>query len=113
MRKIILAGVAAIGFAGAALAATPEAFFGNTVVTTLDGASTKWFFSKDGAYTIAGPDGAAGNGVWTLISGELCVTPQGGEKLCVAMPADKGVGDTWQSTNSAGQTFTTSIVAGR
>ena len=113
MRRIILASVALIAIATAAAAATPEAFFGNTVVTTLDGASTKWFFSKDGAYSIAGPDGAAGKGVWTLVAGELCVTPDGGEKLCVAMPADKGVGDSWQSTNSAGQTFTTAIVAGR
>ena len=115
MKKIGLMGAAliAIAFATAAAAATPEAFFGNTVVTTLDGASTKWFFAKDGAYSIAGPDGEAGKGVWTLSSGELCVTPDGGEKLCVAMPAEQGVGDTWQSTNSAGQTFTTAIVAGR
>ena len=113
MRNFILAGIAMIGLATAAAAATPDAFFGNTVVTTLEGASTKWFFSKDGAYSIVGPDGASATGVWTLSAGELCVTPQGGEKLCVAMPADKGVGDTWQSTNSAGQTFTTSIVAGR
>lgn len=113
MRKFVLMAAALIAAANAAIAATPEAFFGNTVVTTMDGASTKWLFAKDGAYTITAPDGSAGSGAWMLAAGQLCVTPQGGDKLCVAMPADKNAGDSWQSTNSAGQTFTTSIVAGR
>lgn len=113
MKNTILATIVLVALAGAAAAATPEAFYGNTVVTTLDGASTKWYFSKDGTYSITAPDGSASGGAWTIIAGELCVTPKGAEKLCVAMPAEKTVGDSWNSTNSAGQSFTTTIVAGR
>lgn len=114
MRKLICASLTALALmCGVAAAGTTDAFLGNTVVTVVDGASTRWFFEGDGTYAIRTDDGQSGAGVWSVSNDVLCVTPAGGQPLCAPMAPGKGVGDSWQTSNDAGQTFTISIVAGR
>jgi hypothetical protein len=114
MRKLIIATFAAcVAMSGAAWAGALDPFFGNTIVTTIDGANTLWLFEPDGTFTFVTPDGQGGAGAWAFANNQLCVTPAGGEMLCTQVPEGKSAGDSWESVNNAGQNFTMTIQAGR
>lgn len=116
MRKAIAALAAgACLFAGIAFADTMSATFGNTVTTQgPDGAVVRWQFNADNSYSVTLPDGATAAGTWELGGGQLCVTPTGGgQRQCAPLADGKGVGDTWVTTNDAGESVTVAIIAGR
>jgi hypothetical protein len=99
--------------AGPALADTVSNFYGNTVETTMDGATTKWHFDADGKTKATLPDGVVAPGAWVMKNGQFCVTVGANPESCTAVQDGKNVGDTWSATNSAGQSFTVTIKAGR
>ena len=116
-----LAAGASFAVAGTALAADAMAdTYGNTVVVADgSGAAVKYFFNADKTWSAALPDKSMAKGSWTADDKQICVTvaepaamANGGKPTCSPLEAHK-VGDTWKSTNSAGQTATISIVAGR
>jgi hypothetical protein len=117
MKKLLAAVVAASALfaAPAAFADTMTNLFGNTVTTTgADGVTLRWAFNQDNTYTVILPDGATGTGTWAIEGDQLCVTPgDGSARQCAGLAADKNVGDSWTTTNDAGESVTVSIVAGR
>ena len=115
MKKLAFATAAALVlFAGQALAnSTVNAFFGNTVETTAEGQTTKWHFDADGKAKAVGPDGSTGAGTWVLKDGKFCITMGQQPESCTPVTEGKKVGDTWTATNSAGQSFSVAIKAGR
>jgi hypothetical protein len=124
MKRLMWAALAVAAFATPAWAGTMENTFANTVtVTDSTGATSSWHFNADGTYTVkvAGPDGAPveGAGKWVSKDGKICVTPTAAEgapaepESCSTYVDGKNVGDTWDITNDAGETFKVSITAGR
>jgi hypothetical protein len=112
--KAWIMGAALMALAAApALAGTVDAFFANTVETTAQGATTKWHFNQDGTLKATLPDGTAATGAWAMKDGKFCVTVGAQPESCSPVMEGKGVGDSWEATNSAGQSFTVSIKAGR
>jgi hypothetical protein len=114
MRKLLVVAVGVLGLMAApALANTLEAFFANTVETTAAGATTKWRFNSDGTLSATLPDGANVTGTWVQKNGQFCVTVGQAPESCSPISDGKKVGDTWEATNAAGQTFSVTIKAGR
>jgi hypothetical protein len=118
MRKV-LAAVAAVSFLAAplmmasAMASTVNAFFDNTVETTTNGATTRWHFDADGKATAKFADGATAVGGWVVKNNQFCITVGDNPETCAPVTEGKGVGDTWSTTNSAGQSVLVTIKAGR
>jgi len=115
MKRFLLAASLMI-LAAPALADTLEVMKTNTVTTALtDGAITRWHFNADGTFAMTAPDGTQGGGAYRTTADQLCLTMTGAtEEVCVAAPpADKNVGDTWQTQGADGAAMTVSIVAGR
>jgi len=106
---------AALFVAGAASAATIDAMTANTLtVTDQAGVTLSYQFNTDGSYTVAMPDGSAGDGVWRVNASQFCFTPTGADEACVAAPpAGKGPGDSWTTADPTGAPVTVSIVSGR
>jgi len=115
-------------WSGAALAADAMAnTYGNTVTakSVKTGMTSKFYFNQDGTYSVDAP-GADGKvvgakGTWsTKDDGKtLCLSPTaaadgGSPPPPVCSPVDMhGVGDTWSLTNSQGENYEVSIIAGR
>lgn len=47
--------------------------------------------------------GAWASGIWNTDSRGFCWTARGAATLCIPMPADKGVGDTWEIKSPVGK----------
>ncbi len=115
MRKFLLAAVAVLALAAPASASTMDAILANTLVTQgADGAQSQWKFNADGSYTMTAAGGTTGAGTFTNGADGFCITPNGGERLCVSSPPDgKGVGDSWTTQGADGAAINVSIQAGR
>lgn len=115
MKKFVIAAVAAATLFGAQALAntTVNAFYGNTVETTSNGQTTRWHFDADGKLKAFLPDGATAPGTWALKDSKFCITVGAQPESCTAVTDGKAVGDTWNATNSAGQSFSVTIKAGR
>jgi hypothetical protein len=123
-RSLSIAAAAALftlALAGTSQAADAMAdTYGNTVVATdASGAAVKYFFNADKTWTATLPDKSTAKGTWTSDDKQICVIvaepaamANGGKPNCSPLEAHK-VGDSWSSTNSAGQTAKITIVAGR
>ena len=112
----VLALSAAAGGASAA-DAMADTYANTVVVTDASGAAVKYFFNADKTFTAALPDKSLAKGSWTADDKQICVTVSepaalAGKPVCSPLEAHK-VGDSWKSTNSAGQAASLSIVAGR
>ncbi len=110
---ILSAGLAL--FSGAALAqGAMDVTFGNTVSVT-DASGTllaSYHFDADGAFTLVGADGTSTAGTWTEVDGEVCMT-MGESTGCNPTDGSRAVGDSWEDTDTEGNTITITIVAGR
>lgn len=113
MRMILAAAAAMIAVATPVMANTVNAFFGNTVETTTNGATTKWHFDADGKATAKLANGETASGVWVMKNNQFCITVGSNPETCAPVTEGKGVGDTWMTTNSAGQSVSVTIKAGR
>jgi len=99
--------------AGAAFADTVANAEGNTfVVTYPNGAQARYHFNADNTFAAQTPNGQVA-GTYELSGGQLCLTPAGGERGCVAYAGDKNVGDTWTQTGTDGSQITVTLEAGR
>ncbi|HYD87084.1 MAG TPA: hypothetical protein VEA80_06400 [Vitreimonas sp.] len=86
---------------------------GNTfVVTYANGAQARYHFNADNTFAAHTPNGHVA-GTYELSGGQLCLTPAGGERACLAYAGDKNVGDTWTQTGSDGSQITVTLEAGR
>lgn len=111
--------IVALLFAGTVLAPTfvladtIENGFGNTFVVSGAQGELRYHFNADGSFSVTNPAGQSQAGVWVVQGDQLCMTPAGGEQGCVAVAADKNVGDTWQQTGVDGSSITVTLQAGR
>lgn len=128
MRKIALWGLsalAAVGIAGAAMAAddTMAATYGNTVlVTNAKGEVLKLWFKADGTYTAETAKGEKGSGKWVIKGDKYCSTPTlpanapagtpAPTETCSAYVGGHKVGDKWTQKDNAGADITVEIKAG-
>jgi len=117
MIRIFFALVAAIVFAGSAIAGDPMASrYENTTTLTDANGVTKIYYNKDGTLTTVLPNGTKGTGKWKAKDGKLCVTldagPAAGQETCSPM-VERKVGDTWEVTLADGTKAKIALVAGR
>jgi hypothetical protein len=117
MKKIVLGMVAAVMFAGMAMAADLMASrYENTTTLTNANGVTKIYYEKDGTLTTLLPDGTKGTGKWAVKDGKLCVTldagPNAGQENCSPL-AEHKVGDSWEVTLADGTKSQVALVAGR
>ena len=102
--------------APAAAQSSMDAFFGNTLLMTLDsGAEIRMYIDPDYTYAGVSTDGSAFGGTWELKDGQACFTrePATHESVCDAYPG-RQVGDVWDGTIVAGgMPITLTIVEGR
>jgi len=110
------AGMLAFGLAlgaGAAFADTIANAADNTfVVTYANGAQARYHFNADNTFGAHTPNGEV-HGTYELSGGQLCLTPNGGERSCIAYAGDKNVGETWTQTGADGSQMTVTLEAGR
>lgn len=99
--------------AGAAFADPIANAADNTfVVTYANGAQARYHFNEDNTFGAHTPNGVV-HGAWELSGGQLCLTPNGGERGCIPYAGDKNVGETWTQTGTDGSTITVTLEAGR
>jgi hypothetical protein len=86
----------------------------NTIVVTYpNGAVARYHFNADNTFGLHAPDGSHVHGTYEVAGDQLCLTPNGGERACVAYVADKSVGDSWTQTAADGATINVTMQAGR
>lgn len=114
MKTLTFAAVAALAFgAGAAFADTIENGFGNTfVVTNAAGEAARYTFDADQTFMMMAGE-THGTGAWEIADGQLCMTPEGGERSCLAYVGDKNVGETWTQIGADGSEISVTLQAGR
>lgn len=116
MIKRLAAGIAiaAALAAGPALADTVQNSFGNTItVTYANGTVVRYLFNADNTFSVIAPDGTTTQGAYAIADGQICLTPQGGDRACTNYVGDKNVGDTWTQTATDGTEVTVALIAGR
>jgi len=116
MKKILAAAALAFALSAApAFADTMQNAFGNTVVVTYaNGSSAQYQFNEDGTFTGIAPGGTTMRGRWAVEADQLCLIPPGGQApSCLALAADKNVGDSWTQTGSSGAEITVTLQEGR
>ena len=109
--------LAVAGITASAPAASVEAAFGNTIVTTYpDGKSTRTWLHPDGTYDALRANGDRTGGVWKIKNGELCIS----QKRPVYVPlvfctaiVPGGVGTSWNARGLLGQPVRNTLVPGR
>lgn len=112
MKSFAIACAFAMAFAGgAACADTMENAVGNTITVTAGAETHVYHFAADHTYTLTS-GGTQVSGAWETADGQVCLTPQGGERTCTAYDASRNVGDTWSETGADGTTTTFAITAG-
>jgi hypothetical protein len=119
VRYVTAAAVIAFGDVTLAQADTMEESFGNTVLVTNDrGESTKFWMKADGTYTMAGPNGEAGTGKWTIRGDKVCSIPDvaagapPAAESCSDYQPNHKVGDKWTQSDPNGHVSTVEIVKG-
>lgn len=115
MRRILLAAVVSLGFAAPAMADTIEVLKANTLVLTAqDGGTTTVLIGEDGKMEQVNSSGMWAAGFWSDDGGRFCWTARGAAQVCIPLPVDKAVGDTWQITGPTGRViWTAEIQEGR
>jgi len=114
MKKILLKGTLASLFVvgGVALASadsTTDALIGNTLRATSAADSYDVYYNGDGSYSTSKGE----KGQWEVADGQMCHSPEGGEKNCVPHNPDRKLGDEWAVTDLNKVEWTIGIVEGR
>lgn len=115
MRRFVLLAGMAVTLAGAAAADTLDALYKNTLtLTDTRGGVYTLLVSEDGKMEQTNSAGTWAAGFWTKTERGFCWTARGAATLCIAMPDDKGIGDTWEIRGPTGVlSWTAAIVEGR
>ncbi|MBC7770760.1 MAG: hypothetical protein H7124_18405 [Phycisphaerales bacterium] len=99
--------------AGAAFADPIANAEGNTfVVTYANGVQARYHFNADNTFAAQTPNGHI-SGTYELAGGQLCLTPAGGERGCLAYAGERNVGDTWTQAGADGTQISVTLEAGR
>jgi len=104
MRRLAAALVLSLGLAAPAFADTIDVLKANTLVLRKE--SGKFYtllISDDGKMEQVNSAGVWAAGFWSLSGGTYCWTARGAAKLCFALPAEKGVGDSWEIRGPTGR----------
>jgi hypothetical protein len=98
-----------------AIADTLDVLKTNTLVLTApDGGKTVVLVGADGRMEQVNARGVWAAGFWSLAGSTFCWTARGAAEVCIALPADKAVGDRWEISGPTGSiAWTGEIHAGR
>lgn len=118
MRSLrIFTAILVITLSACATASSPDTIenaYDNTLVATLaNGTQARYYFNRDGTYSIVRPDGVVVSGVFEVVGDQICRTPTGGSRACAPYVDGKSVGDTWTQTASDGSVYSVTLRAGR
>lgn len=116
MRRPIATLLLSLGLAAPAFADTMGVLRENTLL--LHEASGRFYtllISDGGKMEQVNSAGIWASGFWSVQDdGRFCWTARGAATLCIVMPVDKGVGDTWEITGPTGRlVWTAEIREGR
>ena len=115
IRRLAAAFAVSLGIAAPAFADTIDVLKKNTLL--LHEASGKFYtllVSDGGEMEQVNSAGMWASGVWAIDDGKLCWQARGAAKLCIPLPADKGVGETWEILGPTGRlSWTAEIREGR
>ena len=88
--------------------------YDNTIVVTYaNGAQARYHFNADNTFAVRTPDGQTVTGTYAIEGGQICLTPNGGERGCTQYVGEKNVGDTWTQTGTDGSQISVTLEAGR
>lgn len=100
MKKLLIASLAALALAAPAAAATVDEMVKHGVVLTIADMEIDVTYTADGKFTAA--EGQV-TGTWTMKGEQMCTTSNfDPNETCVAIPADKKSGDSFEVTSPAG-----------
>lgn len=115
MRGLLACVALALTVAGAAAADTIDVLRGNTLILREQSGKVYTVLIGGGSrLEQVNSAGAWADGSWRLEDGKFCWTARGGAMLCIPMPGDKQVGDSWEIRGPVGQlVWTAEIQVGR
>jgi hypothetical protein len=115
MRRLAAVLALSAALAAPAMADTTDVLKQNTLMLHEEsGRSYTLLISDGGAMEQVNSAGTWASGVWSIQERGFCWTARGAASLCIPMPADKAVGDTWEVRGPTGKlSWTAEIVAGR
>ena len=115
MRRTLAALVLGLGLAAPAMADTVAVLRDNTLVLHQADGKIHTILVKEGVeLEQVNSAGMWARGFWAIRNGNFCWTARGASEVCIPMPADKGVGDTWEIKGPTGKlVWTAEIQAGR
>lgn len=116
MRRALIGLVIALGIVAPASADTISVLRENTLTLTgQDGKVTTVLLGEGSQLEQVNGEGMWASGFWQIEEGRgFCWTARGASTVCIAMPMDKNVGDTWDIAGPTGRVvWKAEIVAGR
>lgn len=116
MRRLLVCIAIAAAFAGSAAADTIDILRENTLVLHEQSGKSYSILIKEGSQLEqVNSAGVWATGFWSIGADKrFCWTARGAATLCMAMPMDKQVGDTWEVRGPVGQlVWTAEIQEGR
>jgi len=115
MRKLAAVLISSLGLAAPAFADTLDVLKQNTLMLHEEsGRSYTILISEGGTLEQVNSAGTWATGPWYVQDGRFCWTARGAATLCIPLPADKGVGDTWEIRGPTGRlSWNAEIVEGR
>lgn len=115
MRKLTAALILSLGLSAPAFADTIAVLKENTLLLHEEsGRMYTVLVSDGGTLSQVNSAGMQATGVWAIEDRGFCWQARGAAKLCITLPADKGVGDTWEIRGPTGRlSWTAEIAAGR
>lgn len=115
MRRLLTCAAIALTFVASAAADTVDVLRENTLILREQSGRTYTILLGEGSrIEQVNSAGTWAEGLWALEDGKFCWTVRGAARLCMPMPMDKDVGDTWEVRGPVGQlVWVAEIQAGR
>lgn len=115
IRKLAAALAVSASLAGPAFADTIDVLKQNTLLLhETSGRFYTLLIGEDGQMEQTNSAGIWASGAWAIEDGKFCWQARGAARLCIVIPADKGVGDTWEILGPTGRlSWTAEIREGR
>jgi hypothetical protein len=111
MRRAAIALALVLGVAAPASADTMDVLKANTLVLTAqDGGTTVLLISDTGRLQQVNARGMWAAGFWSMNERGFCWTARGESEVCIPMPADKAVGDSWEIKGPTGKVAWTAVI---
>jgi hypothetical protein len=115
MRRLLAVIIASTCIAAPALADTIDVLRENTLLLHAADGKIHTILVKEGVeLEQVNSSGMWARGFWAIKNETFCWTARGASEVCIAMPADKNIGDTWEIKGPTGKVvWTAEIQAGR